>query len=61
MNHASARAIGGIPGFTPDLADRIVAARAATGLFTSANELSVLLDLPVDLNDELAEYTIYLP
>ncbi|WP_155341565.1 ComEA family DNA-binding protein [Acrocarpospora corrugata] len=61
INHASTLAIAGIPGLTPDLAARIVAARTSTGLFTSANELSIMLDLPVDLNDELAEYTVYLP
>ncbi|GAA0968008.1 hypothetical protein GCM10009555_012660 [Acrocarpospora macrocephala] len=61
INHASAKAIRSIPGITRELADRIVTARASAGPFTSANELSVLLDLPVDLNDELAEYSVYLP
>jgi hypothetical protein len=61
FNHAPARVIGTVPGMTPDLVDRVLSARRDSGLFTSAEELSVTLDLPVDLNDELGEYSVYLP
>ncbi|GIH22338.1 hypothetical protein Aph01nite_06480 [Acrocarpospora phusangensis] len=61
FNHAPARVIGTVPGMTPDLVDRVLHARRETGLFASAEELSITLDLPVDLNDELGEYSVYLP
>ncbi len=61
VNHAGPEALAAIPGLTPDLVRRIVEARAAGARFISADELSVTLDLPVDLSDELAEYSVYLP
>lgn len=61
INHAPARVIGTVPGLTPELVDRILSARHETGPFTSAEELTTTLDLPVDLSDELDEYSVYLP
>ncbi|WP_214103475.1 helix-hairpin-helix domain-containing protein [Acrocarpospora catenulata] len=60
INHVPGRVLGTVPGLTPELVARILDART-TALFTSAEELSITLDLPVDLNDELTEYSVYLP
>lgn len=61
MNHAPGHVIATVPGMTPELVERILQAREAARVFSSAEELSVTADLPVDLNDELAEYSVYLP
>jgi Helix-hairpin-helix motif len=61
MNHAPGPVIATVPGITPDLVERILQARHVVGAFSSAEELSVTANLPVDLNAQLAEYSVYLP
>ncbi|WP_066361041.1 hypothetical protein [Herbidospora mongoliensis] len=61
MNHAPAIVLRTVPGMTPDLIERVLEARSRTVTFTSAEDLSDLLELPVTLNDELSEYGVYLP
>ena len=60
MNHAPAQVIATVPRMRPELVERILQAREAVGVFSSPEELSITANLPVNLNDELAEYTIYL-
>lgn len=61
INHAPAFALTGIPGITPELADRIVRVRADTGGFVSAEEVAVMADLPPALPPQIAEYGVFLP
>ncbi|MCT9931956.1 helix-hairpin-helix domain-containing protein [Planotetraspora sp. A-T 1434] len=61
MNHAPAEVIATVPGMRPELVERIIQAREAVGVFASADEMSITANLPIDLSDELAEYTVYLP
>ncbi|WP_433433227.1 hypothetical protein [Nonomuraea sp. CA-141351] len=61
MNHAPAQVIATVPGMRPELVERILQVREAVGVSSSPAELSVTANLSVDLNDELAEYTVYLP
>ncbi|TDC44735.1 helix-hairpin-helix domain-containing protein [Actinomadura sp. KC345] len=60
VNHAPAPALSGIPGITPELADRIVRVRADTGGFVSAEEVSLMADLPPALTPRIAEYGVFL-
>ncbi len=61
MNHAPAVVLRTVPGMTPDLIERVLEARSRTVTFTSAEDLSDLLELPGGMNDELSEYGVYLP
>jgi len=61
MNHAPAGVMTAISGITPDLANHIVQIRSKVHSFTSAEELSVVADLPPHLTPELVEYAIFLP
>ncbi|WP_062431116.1 ComEA family DNA-binding protein [Herbidospora daliensis] len=61
MNHAPAIVLRTVPGMTPDLVERVLEARSRTVTFTSAEDLSDLLNLPVANRDELSEYGVYLP
>ena len=45
-NSAPAAVLASLPGLTPQLADRIVAAREASSGFTSLEEMTILADLP---------------
>jgi len=61
MNHAPAGVMTAISGITPDLADHIVQIRDKVFSFSSAEEMSVVCDLPPHLTPELIEYAIFLP
>jgi hypothetical protein len=61
VNHAPVAVIAGLPGMTPQLAERVVQARVDVGGFVSAEDVSIALDLPPQLTAELVEMTIYLP
>jgi hypothetical protein len=61
MNHAPAGVMTAISGITPDLADRIVQIRNKVISFSSAEEMSVVCDLPPHLTPALVEYAIFLP
>jgi hypothetical protein len=61
MNHAPAEVMTSISGITPDLADHIVQIRSKVFSFSSAEELSVVADLPPHLTPALVEYAIFLP
>lgn len=60
VNHASEQALSSLPGITPELARRIAETRESVGLFQSAEDLGVLLDLAPQLVDEISEYAIFL-
>lgn len=60
VNNAPASALAGIPGITPELAARIVRVREDTGGFVSAEEVSVMADLPPALTSHIAEYGIFM-
>ncbi|GAA3983508.1 hypothetical protein GCM10023085_77110 [Actinomadura viridis] len=61
VNHAPAEALTLLPGVTPELAVRIERARAETGGFVSAEELSAVAGLPPALTPELSEYAVFIP
>jgi len=61
MNHVPAEVMTAIGGITPDLADHIVQIRSKVYSFSSAEEMSVVCDLPPHLTPELVEYAIFLP
>lgn len=61
VNHAPPYVLGALPGMTPELVDRILAAREEGGGFSSVEELSALAELPPTLTETLGEYTIFLP
>jgi DNA uptake protein ComE-like DNA-binding protein len=61
MNHAPAGVMTAISGITPDMADHIVHIRNKVVSFSSAEELSVVCDLPPHLTPALVEYAIFLP
>lgn len=60
VNHASAEALTTLPGVTPELAGRIERARAQTGGFVSAEELSAVAGLPPAITGELAEFAVFI-
>lgn len=60
VNHAPPEVLCRLPGLTPDIAQRIVDVRKDVGLFKSAEDLSVTLDLSPDLLDDLREYSVFL-
>ncbi|MET9516535.1 hypothetical protein [Streptomyces sp. NPDC002994] len=49
-----------MPGFTPELAERVVHARVEHHGFDFAEELEAYADLPRGLADELAERFVFL-
>ncbi|WP_152628022.1 ComEA family DNA-binding protein [Streptacidiphilus neutrinimicus] len=61
VNHVPAPVLAGLPGMTPEYADRIVAARGERGGFGSVAELEVWADLPRDVAEELADRVVFLP
>lgn len=60
VNHAAPGALCQLPGITPQIAERIEQTRQSVGLFTSAEDLCVTMDLPPDLTDDLREHTVFL-
>ncbi|WP_084725534.1 ComEA family DNA-binding protein [Streptacidiphilus melanogenes] len=61
INHAPAPVLAGLPGMTPEYAERIVAARGERGGFGSVAELEVWADLPPGVAEELADRVVFLP
>jgi hypothetical protein len=60
VNHAAQSALCQLPGITPQIAERIEQTRQSVGLFTSAEDLCVTLDLPPNLTDDLREHAVFL-
>jgi DNA uptake protein ComE-like DNA-binding protein len=60
VNHAAPGALCQLPGITPQIAERIGQTRQSVGLFTSAEDLCVTLDLPPNLTDDLREHAVFL-
>lgn len=60
VNHTSPAVLRGLPGVTAELAQRIADTRAGVGLFKSADDLGVTLDLAPALIDDLREYAVFL-
>ena len=60
VNHAPPEALCKLPGITPQIAERIEQTRQSVGLFVSAEDLSVTLDLPPNLTDDLREHAVFL-
>jgi hypothetical protein len=60
VNHAPREIIAGLPGMTPELADRVLRRRAETGGFVSAEEMAVDADIPADVLPLMADFTIFL-
>jgi hypothetical protein len=60
VNHAPVHVIATLPGMTDELARRVVTARDEVGVFVSAEDVSIAVDLPPHLNTDLVELTIYL-
>ncbi|WP_133260049.1 ComEA family DNA-binding protein [Streptacidiphilus pinicola] len=61
VNHVPAPVLAGLPGMTPEYADRIVAARGERGGFGSVAELEVWADLPRGVAEELSDRLVFLP
>ncbi|MFV2173805.1 ComEA family DNA-binding protein [Actinomadura sp. LOL_016] len=61
VNHAPPNIIAALPGMTPELAERVIERRAATGPFISVEEMVVDADLPPDVLPQLADFAIFLP
>ncbi|WP_157839064.1 hypothetical protein [Streptomyces flavidovirens] len=49
-----------LPGFTPELGERVAQARDACHGFDSVQELEVYADVPPGLADELAERLVFI-
>lgn len=47
VNHVPIAVLSALPGFTPDLAARVIQARDAYGVFTLPQELDAFAELPV--------------
>jgi DNA uptake protein ComE-like DNA-binding protein len=60
VNHAPAPTLALLPGMSDDLVERIVQVREEQGGFVSVEELAVDVDLPPDLVQRIAEYTIFI-
>lgn len=60
VNHAAAEALCTLPGITPQIAEYIEQTRQSVGLFTSAEDLCVALNLPPHLTDDLREHAVFL-
>ena len=61
INHVPPPALTVLSGVTTEIAERIVANREHAGLFTSAEDLVITVDLHHDLLPEIKEYGIFLP
>jgi Helix-hairpin-helix motif len=60
VNHVSQEALCRLPGITPEIARRIAETRESVGLFKSAEDLGISLDLSPSLVDEIREYAVFL-
>ncbi|MFJ8667363.1 ComEA family DNA-binding protein [Streptomyces sp. NPDC093600] len=60
MNHVPVTVLATLPGFTPELAERVVRSRDEHHGFAFVQELEVYADLPGGLADELAERLVFL-
>ena len=60
VNHAAPEALCTLPGITPQIAEYIEQTRQSVGLFTSAEDLCVTLNLPANLTDDLREHAVFL-
>ncbi|MEZ0069660.1 hypothetical protein ABIA32_005707 [Streptacidiphilus sp. MAP12-20] len=60
VNHVPVPVLAGLPGVTPDMAQRIVEARGEHGGFSSVAELEVYADVPGHLAEELSERVVFL-
>lgn len=60
VNHASQDALCRLPGITPEVARRIVKTREPLGLFKSAEDVGISVDLSPNVVDDIRDYTIFL-
>lgn len=60
VNHVPAPTLALLPGMTDELVERITRVRRERGGFVSVEELAIDADLPPDLVQHIAEYTIFL-
>jgi hypothetical protein len=60
VNHVPAPILATLPGFTPELADRVVRVRDEHRGFTFVEELEAYANLPEGLADELTERLLFL-
>jgi DNA uptake protein ComE-like DNA-binding protein len=60
VNHASQDALCRLPGITPEVARRIVETREPLGLFKSAEDVGISLDLSPNVVDDIRDYTVFL-
>lgn len=61
VNTAPATVISGLPGLTPDVAQRLVTARDAAGGFSSLEEMVILADLPPTFVNAVGERLVLSP
>jgi DNA uptake protein ComE-like DNA-binding protein len=60
VNHVSQEALCRLPGITPEMARRIAETRESIGLFKSAEDLGISVDLSPSLVDDIREYAVFL-
>jgi hypothetical protein len=60
VNHVPEHTLAELPGFTPELAARVVTARAECGGFTLLSELVVYGGVPEGLADDLSDRLVFL-
>ncbi|WP_033424261.1 ComEA family DNA-binding protein [Actinomadura flavalba] len=60
VNHAPVDVLVHLPGVTRELADRIVAVRAETGGFQSAEEMSLVAELPPEITPDVADFAVFI-
>ncbi|WP_374196752.1 ComEA family DNA-binding protein [Streptomyces sp. ISL-96] len=60
VNHAPVAVLAALPGFTPEMAERVAEARVEHHGFDFVEELEAYADLPQGLADELAERFVFL-
>lgn len=60
VNHVPATTLATLPGFTPELADRVVRVRDEHQGFTFVQELEAYANLPEGLVEELTERLLFL-
>jgi DNA uptake protein ComE-like DNA-binding protein len=60
VNHASREALCRLPGITPEVAGRITETRGSVGLFKSAEDLGVTMDLAPSIVDDIRDYCVFL-
>jgi hypothetical protein len=61
VNTAPASVLGGLPGLTPEVTQRLVTARDAAGGFSSLEEMVILADLPPTFIDTAADHLVLSP